>query len=174
MQEFDIVIEDPRWQQIGLEALAQDAAQATLRHLGLDPDQAEATLLACDDSRIATLNADFRGKATPTNVLSWPAEERGAADPGDDPLPVVPGIDGMLELGDIALAYDTCAAEAQAADRPITAHVTHLIVHGLLHLLGYDHERDPDATLMERIEVEILGKMGHDDPYSDSGPLGPI
>jgi probable rRNA maturation factor len=71
----------------------------------------------------------------------------------------------MIELGDIAISYDTCAAEAAAAAKPMQAHVTHLILHGLLHLLGYDHISDADAALMEGLEVEILGKMGHDDPY---------
>ena len=165
LEDFDIVIEDDRWNAVDLEPLAHAAAQATLGHLGLDAETAEMTLLACDDTRIAALNEDFRGKARATNVLSWPAEERGAAAPGGDPLPAIPGIDGMLELGDIALAYETCAAEAEAAGKPLAAHVTHLTVHGLLHLLGYDHENDPDATLMEGLEREILGKMGYDDPY---------
>lgn len=170
LEDFDIVIEDGRWEAVDLEPLAHAAAQATLGHLGLDAETAEMTLLACDDARIAVLNEDFRGKARATNVLSWPAEERGAAAPGGDPLPVAPGIDGMLELGDIAMAYETCAAEANAAAKPLNAHVTHLIVHGLLHLLGYDHENDPDAMLMEGLEREILGKMGYDDPYKENGP----
>lgn len=172
MEDFDIVIEDDRWQAVDLETLAEAAAQATLSHLGLDADQAELSLLACDDARIMALNADFRDKPRPTNVLSWPAEERGAVTPGGDPLPVEPGIDGLLELGDIALAYETCAAEAQAAEKPLADHVTHLIVHGLLHLLGYDHENDPDALLMEGLEREILGKMGLDDPYRETSPEG--
>ena len=92
--------------------------------------------------------------------------------PGGDPLPAEPGIDGLLELGDIALAYETCATEAQAAEKPLADHVTHLIVHGLLHLLGYDHENDPDALLMEGLEREILGKMGLDDPYRETSPEG--
>ena len=170
LEDFDIVIEDDRWAAVDLEARAHATARATLGHLGLDAEAAEMTLLACNDSRIAALNEDFRGKARATNVLSWPAEERGAVTPGGDPLPVAPGIDGMLELGDIALAYETCAAEAAAAETPLDAHVTHLIVHGLLHLLGYDHENDPDATLMEGLEREILGKMGYDDPYKENGP----
>ena len=170
LEDFDIVIEDDRWEAVDLEPLAHAAAQATLGHLGLDAESAEMTLLACDDARIVVLNEDFRGKARATNVLSWPAEERGAAAPGGDPLPVAPGIDGMLELGDIAMAYETCAAEANAAAKPLNAHVTHLIVHGLLHLLGYDHENDPDAMLMEGLEREILGKMGYDDPYKENGP----
>ena len=170
LEDFDIVIEDDRWNAVDLETLAHAAARATLGQIGLDAEAAEMTLLACDDTRIAALNEDFRGKARATNVLSWPAEERGAAAPGGDPLPAIPGIDGMLELGDIALAYETCAAEAEAAGKPLAAHVTHLTVHGLLHLLGYDHENDPDATLMEGLEREILGKMGYDDPYKENGP----
>lgn len=159
----DTIVEDDRWQAAGLEALAARAAEATLAHLGLDPAEWEIAVLGCDDARIAALNEDFRDKAGPTNVLSWPSEERGAEVDGAVPEPPESGPDP--ELGDIAIAYDTCAKEAEAAGRPMQDHVTHLIVHGLLHLLGYDHVRDKDATLMERTEVEILGKLGLPDPY---------
>jgi len=81
------------------------------------------------------------------------------------PAPAGPDPTGVIELGDIAIAYDTCAGEAAAAGRPMADHVTHLLVHGTLHLLGFDHERDADATLMEGLEVEILGNMGIADPY---------
>jgi len=165
VQALDVVIEDARWAGLDLEKMAETAACCALSHMGLDAQSCEMTILACDDPRIAVLNADFRDKTTATNVLSWPAEERGAAQPGGDPLPAVPGPDGMIELGDIAISFDTCAAEAVAANKPMQAHVTHLIVHGLLHLLGFDHICDPDAALMEGLEVEILGKLGHDDPY---------
>ena len=124
-------------------------------------------MLACDDTQIAKLNADFRAKPTPTNVLSWPSEERAADEPGGLPQPAHPGPDGLIALGDIAIAYDTCAREAEAASKPLTDHVTHLIVHGTLHLLGYDHETEQDAALMEGLETKILGKMGLDDPYKD-------
>lgn len=164
----DSIIEDDRWQQAGLEALAEAAASATLAHLGLDHARFEIAVLACDDSRIAVLNADFRGKPQPTNVLSWPAEEHAAQVDGAAPDLPTGAADGPFahELGDIAIAYDTCAREAVAAGKPLADHVTHLIVHGTLHLLGYDHLRDKDATLMERTEVEILGKLGLPDPYS--------
>ncbi|WP_323803619.1 rRNA maturation RNase YbeY [Sulfitobacter litoralis] len=165
MQSLDVIEEDPRWADLDLEALCPRVITTTLAHLSLEASVAEVTVLACDDAHIATLNADFRDKPTPTNVLSWPAEERGAAQDGEIPLPVTPGFDKMLELGDIAISYDTCHAEAEAACKPMVDHVTHLIVHGVLHLLGYDHERDGDAALMERLEVEILGKLGLDDPY---------
>ncbi len=159
----DTLIEDDRWHAVDLPALAERAAVATLLHLGLDPDDWEIAVLACDDARIAELNGDFRDKPQPTNVLSWPSDERGADQPGTRPAPPVPGPDS--ELGDIAIAYDTCAKEAAAAGRALADHATHLIVHATLHLLGYDHVRDQDATLMEACEVEILGKLGIPDPY---------
>ena len=165
--DADILIEDRRWAALGFEDLALEATRAVLAHLGI-AGPAEVSLLACNDARIATLNADFRGKPQPTNVLSWPADERGAAHPGEVPAPPRIGPGKVIELGDIAIAYDICAAEAAAAGRTLADHTTHLIVHGVLHLLGYDHERDADAALMERIEIEILGKLGIADPYSVS------
>lgn len=161
----DVVIEDPRWDALGLEALAERAFDNTLSHLGLKPEAWECCVMACDDTRIADLNADFRDKPTPTNVLSWPSEERGAEIDGARPeLPVGPD----PELGDIAIAYDTCARESEAAGKPMQDHVTHLLVHGVLHLLGFDHIRDQDAALMEGLEVEILGKFGLSNPYIEA------
>ncbi len=164
---IDCQADDPRWADLDLETLAQAASDATLAAVGLDPAGWDISLLGCDDDRIAGLNAEFRGKAVPTNVLSWPSAERGAAVPGDTPEPPDAGDPDMddAELGDIAIAYGTCAAEAAAADKPLTEHVTHLIVHATLHLLGYDHEEDADAALMEGLETRILGTMGLRDPY---------
>ena len=159
----DILIEDDRWDDLGLEALAEPAARATLVHLGLTPSDWEIAVLACDDARIAALNTEFRARAQPTNVLSWPAGERGAGTPGA--LPDLPDPGPDPELGDIAISYDTCMREASEAGKPVADHVTHLIVHATLHLLGYDHIRDQDATLMETTEVEILGKLGIGTPY---------
>ncbi|QGX98870.1 rRNA maturation RNase YbeY [Roseovarius faecimaris] len=158
----DTLIEDDRWQAPELAVLAERAALATLTHLGLDAAAYEIAILACDDARIAALNTEFRDKPTPTNVLSWPSEDRAPDTPGARPAPPS-GPDP--ELGDIAIAYDTCAREAEAAGKSLADHTTHLIVHGVLHLLGYDHIRDQDATLMETTEVEILGKLGIANPY---------
>jgi len=161
------VIEDARWEGLGLEALAGRAASAVLARLGMDPDGYEIVVMGADDARIAALNADFRGKPQPTNVLSWPSEERGAETEGATPDLPEPGEEDDPEpLGDIALAWETCAAEARAAGKPMADHVIHLAVHGVLHLLGYDHIRDGDATLMESLEVGILASMGVADPYS--------
>ena len=166
MNTLDILIEAPAWDEDTLALLAERAVGATLNYMQLDPEECEVTLLACDDARIATLNAEFRDKPTPTNVLSWPNQPLVPIADGQAPPPPERGFDQMFELGDIALSYDTCAREAREAGKPFADHLTHLIVHGTLHLLGYDHITDGDAALMERIEVEILGNLGLDDPYT--------
>ncbi|GHC47928.1 rRNA maturation RNase YbeY [Neogemmobacter tilapiae] len=163
---IDIVLEDPRWQALGLELLADRAARATLASLNLPTEGFQIVVMGCDDARIAALNADHRGKTKPTNVLSWPAEERAPDAAGQVPESPEPGDpDDPESLGDIALAYETCATEAADQGKPLTDHVTHLTVHGILHLLGYDHIDDKDAELMEETEVRILATLGLADPY---------
>ena len=164
--QIDTIYEDDRWQEAGLDPLAKRAIMAAFDHLGLDPAPYELAILACDDARIAVLNTEFRGKPTPTNVLSWPSEDLAPDEDGATPRPPEPE-DDEHHLGDIAISYDTCTREAAEANKPFSAHVTHLIVHGLLHLLGYDHMRDADATLMEASETAILGKLGIPDPYME-------
>ncbi|MBT8414573.1 MAG: rRNA maturation RNase YbeY [Boseongicola sp.] len=161
----DVIIEDDRWAAVELDALAERAVSATLGHLGLVADDWDIAVLAADDARISVLNEGFRGKAQATNVLSWPSAERGAAQEGARPdLP-----EGDPELGDLALAYETCAREAEMGGIAFRDHVTHLIVHGTLHLLGYDHVRDGDGDLMEAVEIVILKELGIADPYSGVG-----
>ncbi len=160
-------VEDTRWSEADLQVLAERAVAETFAHLGLGTEW-EVGILACGDDRIAALNGDFRGKPRPTNVLSWPSAERGAAREGqrpDAPDPADP------ELGDIAIAYGVSAAEARAGGIPFDAHVTHLVVHAVLHLLGYDHERPRDGDLMEATETEILARMGLPDPYAPQAAL---
>ena len=136
------MIEDQRWEKLGLEALAEMRGSGDPeRHLGSGPDRFEISLLGCNDARIAELNADFRGKPQPTNVLSWPSEERGrTADGGAPDLPRPGRTTGGTgryrhRLGHLRRGKPT---DGQA----LHDHVTHLIVHGTLHLLGYDHIRD--------------------------------
>lgn len=161
---LDVLIEDSRWDAEALEALVTKCEAATLGALGLDVDVCEGSVLACGDAKIKELNADFREKDKATNVLSWPAEERGA---DEGAVPDLPQADmfGAIELGDIAISYDTCAAEAREAAKPFEHHVSHLLVHGILHLLGYDHINDADAAIMERLETELLETLGVPDPY---------
>ncbi|MEZ5888304.1 MAG: rRNA maturation RNase YbeY [Paracoccaceae bacterium] len=162
----DILIEDPRWNGLDLEALAEAAARAVLTELGLPREGFLISLLGCDDRRIAELNADFRGKPQPTNVLSWPSGERGAAADGGQPARPRPGpADMPEELGDVAIAWETCAREAEEQGKRMSDHVSHLLVHGIMHLLGYDHVRDGDAALMETTEARVLSAMGIANPY---------
>lgn len=166
--QIEILFEDQRWQTAQLQDIASRAGRAVMEHFGYDANDVCCDLLACDDTRIAELNSQFRDKPTPTNVLSWPSDERGAAIDGVNPDRLDFPMDS--ELGDIAISYDTCVREAQQAGITFCDHVTHLIIHAVLHLLGYDHIRDQDATLMEGIETIILGKLGIKDPYYTDSP----
>lgn len=168
---LDVVIEDGRWDAAALKNHASVAVAAVLDWLELSGEDWEVTVLGCDDARIAELNAEFREKAKPTNVLSWPAQELAAEEEGGTPFAPEMDFMGDAALGDIAISYDTCMAEAVAGGKEPAHHIRHLLVHGTLHLLGYDHIRDGDATVMETLEVGILGKLGIADPYIiEDGP----
>lgn len=156
----ETLIEDDRWQTLGLAALAQQACGALAQVITLPNEAFEFALLAGDDARIQSLNAAHRNIDKPTNVLSWPSEDLSAENDGGTPSPP-----GIPELGDIALAYETCAREAAEQGKPLAAHVTHLIVHGVLHLLGYDHDTDANAARMEGLEIKTLELMGLPSPY---------
>ena len=160
MGNVDAVIEDDRWVEAGLEALADVVARAAFEHLDLEPEAFEFCLLGCDDARIMTLNEKFRDQNRPTNVLSWPSGSRAPIVPGGDPA-----LPSQGELGDIAISYETCSREAAQQNKVFSDHVTHLLVHGLLHLLGYGHTDHRDAERMERLETEILASLGIVGPY---------
>ncbi len=148
-----------------LEPLAERAARAALREAGISAEGRAIALLFTDDAAMAALNARFRGREGATNVLSWPAHALAPEAPGRAPAPPPDPIhDGAL--GDVALACETVAREAQLRDLALEAHLAHLIVHGVLHLLGYDHVEDADAALMEAVERRALARIGVRDPYS--------
>jgi len=155
--DIAIAIEGGDWpDEPVLDALVKAAARAVEESLGEDFSGRELSLLFTDDAEIGSLNADWRGKPKPTNVLSFPA----AAMPGMDEPP----------LGDIAFGYETVRREADEAHLTLADHITHLLVHGLLHLLGHDHEVTTEAEAMERLEVAILARLGIADPYAGSEP----
>jgi probable rRNA maturation factor len=163
----DVVIEDDRWETVGFEILAERAVRAALTALDLPDEGLTLCVMGCADARIAVLNGEFRGKEKPTNVLSWPSWDLSPDEDGGLPERPEIGTEAAPEsLGDIALAWETCLREAEAAGKPLADHVTHLIVHGTLHLLGFDHLRERDATRMEALEVSILATLGLSDPYS--------
>lgn len=167
-QLVDLIVEEPGWQRAlpDLDRLATMAAGLALDAAGLPLDGFSVALLACDDARIAALNAVFRGRPAPTNVLSWPAFPLAPARPGEPPAPP-PRLSqgGRLPLGDVAIALETVLNEAESGNLPLKDHTIHLILHACLHLLGYDHETPQDAELMEDLERRALAQAGIADPY---------
>ena len=143
------------------EAVIQRAVAAAAAIVGAELGEAELAVMLTDDSGIRTLNNNWRGIDKPTNVLSFPAlPPSGGSGPDDAPR----------MLGDIAIAYQTTRAEADDEQKPFDHHLSHLAVHGFLHLIGYDHENDDDAEAMESLETEILAQLGIPDPYADRDP----
>ena len=120
--------------------------------------EAELAVMLTDDAGIRTLNNNWRGIDKPTNVLSFPAlQPRGPQRENDAPR----------MLGDIAIAYETTRREADDEQKPFAHHLSHLAVHGFLHLIGHDHEKDQEAETMESLEREILSQLGIPDPYAE-------
>jgi probable rRNA maturation factor len=144
MSGITLLVEDPKWRaHRGLTARLTNAAEAARKAARL---KGGFTILLAGDRKLRVLNHDFRGKDKPTNVLSFP------------------GADGYA--GDIALAYGVTEKEAKAAGKTVADHATHLVVHGVLHLAGHDHERPKQARVMEGLEVKILERLGISDPYA--------
>jgi probable rRNA maturation factor len=154
--ELDIIHGPGDWARIaGLEALAMRAVEASFAVVPEAPGSAvELSLLLSDDAGLRELNRAWRGIDKPTNVLSFPGS--GAPTP-----------DGVHHLGDIALAFETVAREADAEGKSLSDHVAHLVVHGALHLLGRDHGTDTEADAMEALETAALASLGIADPYRD-------
>jgi probable rRNA maturation factor len=147
---IEILIEGGDWTAGQVEAARRSALAA------LDADVTlSAAVLLTDDQAVQALNLKFRGKDKPTNVLSFPA-------------PDMPGLDDFL--GDIAIAFETTRREAADEGKAIADHLSHLVVHGILHLLGEDHETPEDAEAMEAAERAILARLGIADPYQDTVP----
>jgi probable rRNA maturation factor len=150
----DILVTAACWKaEPAAEALVQRAIEAAAQHASSAPG-AEVAIVLTDDSGIRTLNRDWRGIDKPTNVLSFPASSA----PGHNAQPPT--------LGDIAIAYETTRREAESEHKPFAHHLSHLAVHGFLHLVGYDHENDADAEAMENLERTILAGLGVPDPYA--------
>jgi probable rRNA maturation factor len=152
----DILIDDPRWSdRLDPEALVNRAVAKTLdvTKAALNP-HAEVSFSFSDDERIRELNSEWRKKDAPTNVLSFPASDGG-------------DLEDALLLGDVILAYETIDREALDEGKDFAHHTAHMIVHGLLHLIGFDHESDAQAAEMENLESLILTDLGVPDPWAD-------
>lgn len=153
-----LVVADCWQREPDSETVIQRAVAAAAESVDEDVADAEVAVMLTDDAGIRTLNSNWRGIDKPTNVLSFPAlQPEGAWKPGDAPR----------MLGDIAIAYETMRREADEEHKPFDHHLSHLAVHGFLHLIGYDHENDADAEEMEALETQILAHLGIPDPYAD-------
>jgi probable rRNA maturation factor len=153
----DARISEPRWSERldDVEGLCRRVLTSASAHMRAG---GEVSVLFTDDAEMQVLNRRWRGLDKPTDVLSFPADG-----------PKIPG--AAAYLGDIALGYETAMADAETMGRPAAAHVSHLLVHGFLHLLGYDHVESADAAVMEPLEAMILSDLGWPDPYR-TGPYG--
>jgi len=153
---IEVLVEDDGWRTVlpSAAALAKAAARAVLKAEALSM-RTGLCLLLTSDARQQALNTQFRGKPATTNVLSFPAPE---------------GTRG--HLGDVSLALGVCAREASGQGKPLAAHLQHLTAHGVLHLLGYDHQTSADADSMEAKERAILAQLGVPDPYAERGDQG--
>jgi len=156
----DIVVEDERWEALPdfLKSISALAAE-TLRAGGRDPKASIISVGLVSDADISALNRDFRRKDAPTNVLSFPSAPMSRHETGSG---------AQTFLGDIALAYETVIRESESESKRPDDHAAHLVVHGVLHLIGFDHENDADAEKMEGMESTILERFGITDPYRNS------
>ena len=165
MLEIAVLHEEPWAQDVDWEALATRAALAAVERTPqiewlTHPVAIEVAVRLTSDDEVHALNRQYRHKDKPTNVLSFPMVQPDLLDAvtqGSD--------DGEVLLGDIVLAHGVCAAEAAEKGIPVTDHATHLIVHGVLHLLGHDHGDDAEAEAMEGLERDALTSLGIADPY---------
>lgn len=155
--------DEAAWEQRCARAVAAAVRQTPYLGLGDGPGIAEVAVRLADDAEVQALNAQWRGKDKPTNVLSFPQAD------ADTLLIGAMADDGELLLGDIVLARETCEREASEKGIAVEAHAIHLVVHGALHLLGYDHIDEAEAEAMEEMERRAMAELGHADPYALHG-----
>jgi len=154
--QLEVLVDSPLWAQAEAAQGLMRRALAEAAHALSSRADAELCVVLTDDAAIRALNCTWRGIDAPTNVLAFPA--KASAHP-------------IRHFGDIVIAYETAQAEAAAAAKPLGDHVAHLAVHGLLHLIGYDHQADGEATQMEQLERMLLARLGIGDPYGPAPDL---
>lgn len=158
--EVDILvsIQTEGWEE-RFEELAEQAANAALTMAGDLPEgELELSVVLADDALVRQLNRDYRGQDKPTNVLSFAFEDAEGPEAAED---------APTMLGDVIVARETVAREAEAQGKTFEAHFMHLVAHGVLHLLGWDHEAEEEAVEMERLETAALAALGYPDPYAE-------
>ncbi|MEM8833207.1 MAG: rRNA maturation RNase YbeY [Pseudomonadota bacterium] len=158
--DIDISLQDPEWEKLGgVEKVVEESVKLTLKSailpkIVLDRDT-EVSIVLANNDLLHVLNREYRDKDKPSNILTFATLD------SEEPV-----TDGPLNLGDVFLSYETVMEEATDEGKFILDHVRHLIVHGVLHLLGYDHKQDDEATDMETLEIRILERMNVQNPYT--------
>ena len=149
------VMHEP-WAEVfeDLPLRCQKIINAVAHFVGIEFEEAEVSIVFCDDAFIQELNKRYRQKDKPTNVLSFPT---------DKDVDAV----GVVQLGDMILAWETICAEVKEQNKTLESHMSHLLIHGFLHLLGFDHEQEDEAEEMEKIEIAIMQELGYEDPYTE-------
>ena len=163
----DILIEDKRWNDFRLQNLADKTFGIIFENLILS-SKWKISILACGDAKITELNTEFRDKPMATNVLSWPNYNLKSERVGEVPNKPSLSVYEDDTLGDIAISFDTCKREAADNNVDFIDHIIHLLMHGCLHLLNYDHINEVDAIIMEELETRLLKVMGISDPYLEN------
>lgn len=158
--DIEVIAESSQWTAAlpGAERFCERAAAAAFGAVQPNTKGAEASVVLSDDARVRQLNRTYRGRDEPTDVLSFPIADEGGT-------PVSPTPNQPILLGDIVIAFETSAAAAAAWAKPLSDHLSHLVVHGMLHLCGYDHLAEAEAREMERLETRVLAGLGVPDPY---------
>ena len=164
----DILFNDNRWKKFPFEQIVQTSINLIAEDTLLTNNDCEIAVLASNDVEIINLNKNFRGYSTPTNILSWPEHEYKRMKPGGFPNRIINPFNfskGADFLGNLAISFDRCSIEATAGSIRFEDHTTHLIIHGFLHLIGFDHDNELDAILMEDTEKKLLSRLGIKNPY---------
>lgn len=164
----DVVFNDRRWKQIPLEEIAVNALKLIIANFLEKDKKFGVSILASNDAELKELNRSFRGKNTSTNIISWPEHSLQTKQPGCLPKQLsklIANYKGETLLGNLAISFERCSIEAKEKKINFEDHMFHLLLHGYLHLIGFDHQHELDANLMENIEIRLLSRVGIKNPY---------
>ena len=166
--KINIIFKDKRWMKIPLEEIAKGALKLIADRFAAKENNFEISILASNDNEIKELNKNFRGTDSITNIISWPEQESQSRQAGHLPIKMdkfKSDSEGIIFLGNLAISFERCSTEAKEKNTYFEDHILHLLLHGCLHLIGFDHQNESDATLMENIEIRLLSGVGIKNPY---------
>ena len=166
--KINVIFNDKRWVKIPLQEITKSALKLIIDRFLAKHNSFEVSILATNDTEIRELNKNFRGNDSGTNIISWPEKEIQSRKQGHFPVQIdkfKPDSEGIIFLGNLAISFERCSTEAEERNIYFEDHILHLLLHGCLHLIGFDHQNELDATLMENIEIRLLSGVGIKNPY---------